>query len=120
MKRFTGKWPKGQVGILLNGYREFLDNCEHSVEEIRESYKDCPPLKVMYDLDRAVTYDLMYDNSHPAYSDGEWEVDGEVRPRPARKRMVSHNPDFVFYPEGCNDNHRVAVLKYIGKEIGLV
>ena len=120
MAHFTGKWPKEQVEILIAAYRQFLNNCGHTLAEIQDAYRDVPEMKVMYQIDRLVTYDLQYDNNHPAYHPGEWEKDGVMQERPARTRLVDHNPNFIFYPKGCNDNHRVALLKYVGKEVGLI
>lgn len=118
--KFAGKWPAGQVDILIDAFKQFIANCGHSVDEIRSNYAGTHELLVMYHIFSRVSYDLQNNDNHPAYHAGQWEVDGVMQDRPARKRIVRYNPQFQLYPAGCNDNHREAVLRYVGKQVGLI
>ena len=118
--KFKGKWPQLQVDILLAGFRQFLDHHKASVEDIKFSYSSTPPLRVMYDIQRQVVYDLQHDDDHPAYKSGQWERDGVIEDKPARIRIVDYDPRFALYPKGCDDTHRETVLKWIGQELGLL
>jgi len=101
------KWPKEQYKIILSGFRQFIDNCGFTIEEIREDYKGTPELNVMYSMWRHVQYDITSDENHPAFSQG------------VKTRRVQYNPDFILYPKGCNDDHFKTVLKRIKGELGL-
>lgn len=103
------KWPSDQVEILRQGFREFL-------EKVGYGGPTAEPLAAARWIFPRVAFDLQYDDSHPAFSPGVWD-DGQTRP--ARMRLVSHNPNFVLYPDGCNDNHLDTVLKLLAKEFDL-
>ena len=111
------KWPKSQVDIVLDGFTQFLDNTPHTLAEIRESYAGSPPMKAVYDIWRQVWIDMQNPDNHPRYSDGTYD-DGT--PYKGRKRLVRHCSEFVLYPPGCNDSHLNTMLKYVGKQCGLV
>ena len=105
------KWPAKQYDILLTAFQEFLNSCGRSKQEIRDAYADQPEA-VLWDIYRCVVYDLQYDNNDSAYSAGVWE-DGS--PREARRRLVSHRPEFVLYPSGCKSTHLKTALRDIGR-----
>lgn len=102
------KWPKDQVDIVMRAYKQFLDNCGRSMDQIWKSYRTRPSLYKMYDLDRKVTYDLLHDDDHPAYSEH------------GRVRLVDYCKEFKLHPPGCTEEHRVKMLKYVGKTLGLL
>jgi len=105
------KWPAEQYDILLGAFRQFLDSFGWSKQQIREQYIGRPEA-VLWDIYRQITFDLQFDDNHPAYSAGVWD-DGT--PRVPRKRLVSYSPKFVLYPPGCNDTHLKTALRSIGK-----
>lgn len=112
---FRGKWPEEQVEILLEAFREYLaTDMGMAISEA------VPPMLLMQQIYQAVSYDLQYDNTHPAYHPGVWEVDGVEYPRAPRMRLVTYNPRFELYPEGCNDSHLYTLLLYIGKEVNII
>ena len=99
------KWPKEQTEIVLDAIRQLVDSYDYTIEEIRA---DCPnAMSMMYRLYNQATYDLQFDDTHPAFAEH------------GRKRRVRYNPEFVLYPPGCNDSHLDTLLKYVAKEIGL-
>jgi len=111
------KWPKSQVDIVLNGFIQFLDNTPHTLAEIRESYAGTPPMKVVYDIWRRVWMDMRSDDTHPRYSDGTYD-DGT--PYKGCKRLVKYCPELMLYPPGCNGSHQHTMLKFVGKQCGLI
>ena len=60
------KYPKDQLDILQDGVVQFLASRNVTVDEVWASYAGCPPMRVMQDIFRHVSYDLQYDDSHPA------------------------------------------------------
>lgn len=109
------KWPSDQTAIMQTAFAQFLRNCSVSLDDIKADYPD--PVNRLYTVERLVTYDIQYSDSHPAYSPGEWD-DGTIRP--ARKRLAEYSPEFVLYPDGCNDDHRLSMLKHVAKFVGLI
>jgi hypothetical protein len=111
LKEQTMKWPAEQYEVLLEAFRQFLDSCGRTKQQIREYYADRPEA-VLWDIYRQVRYDLQHDDDHPAYKPGVFEDGTPIR---ARKRLVSYSPKFVLYPPGCNDTHLKTALRSIGK-----
>lgn len=112
------KWSQDQVAIIDNGFAQFLSHeTVPDIAAIRDSYKDCHPERVLYDIWRIVNYDLQFDNTHPAYS--PW-VDESGVTQPARVRRVQFNAMFKLYPKGCNDMHLQTVLRLVGRKHGLI
>lgn len=109
------KWPADQMQIMLDGFKQFFENSQFDVTLIRERYKEDPWFAIWH-IYRQVTYDLQYDNDHPAYHPGDY--DGV--PRLPRTRRVQHNPAFKLYPKGCNDTHLKTMLKHVATQIGLI
>lgn len=91
------KWPEKQAEILRNGFQEFLRF--HGISLVPGTE---------WEVYRQVTYDLQYDDSHPAFSTGK------------RCRIVAYNPEFQLYPDGCNDSHLATVLRTFLKEFSAV
>lgn len=78
------------------------------MEYFRDAYKGLTLKRMLFDLLYFTTYDLMYDDTHPAYQNG-------------RVRINPHVPGFDIYEkDSLNDEHIFTALKKIGKEIGLV
>ena len=96
------KWPQDQVEILDKAINDWLDkNLKHiNRKTFRESYEN-NPRGFSFSIYSYVTHDLMFDDNHPAYT------------RNLRKRVIPHDPNFVLYPDGCNDDHLATVLKHI-------
>jgi len=109
------KYPTNQYEILKKAFLQFFQSIP--IEEVVNEIANVEQ-RVWWVYSR-VTYDLQYDDSHPAYSAGQWEVNGKMEDRPAKARRVNYSKEFELYPAGCNDTHVWTAIHTISKEIGL-
>ena len=113
------KWPTDQIDILETAYRQFfswfVNSPEHNItlDKINSSI-EADGWKFIRAQYQSVSYDLQYDDTHPAYQPGTWE-DGT--PRPPKPRRCEHNPNFQLYPPGCSDIHAEAMFKQLAKRL---
>lgn len=100
------KWPADQTKIMLDGFKQFIDSYGYSIQQIKDDNPNV--MATIWKIQNQVVYDLRFDDNHPAYT------------QHGRQRRVKYNPAFVLYPPGCHDLHMTTMLRYIGKELGLL
>lgn len=110
------KWPADQTLIMTSAFRQFFNNSQFDITQVKDRYKD-DIWSAIWAVYAQVTYDLQHSDSHPAFQPGCWD-NGE--PREPRTRRVQHDPLFVLYPKGCNDSHLKTMLKHVAMQIGLL
>lgn len=96
------KWPQDQVEIVERAFHQLFNSWGEDQQTYLLEFDDELRLsQVKYFYTRVVSFQLRNDNTHPYFR--------------KNKRLVSHNPDYQLYPNGCNDDHWKTLMKHIAQ-----
>ena len=75
---------------------------------VKAIYAKLTQMRMLWDVWHVASHNLLYDDNHPAFSNGLWS------------RVHPYEPHFDIYSDNVNDRHIETALKQIGRELGLV